>query len=171
MFRLCGDAEFMRSIWQCYDALATDGDTSSTSGACVFMPFVATLQHLITSRPSLLGVSSQMQGVGVPTSNSIPYSHSHSLDSVTAMVATAVSATVLNVVGMISTEAGLKNAAMKVQWYALLPSLYLSPRHPSLLIPASTSLTRQTHRPSLKCTYISSAYNASSRSVTALQGT
>jgi len=161
----------MRSIWQRYDDLATDGDAGSTSGARVFTPFVATLQRLVTSRPSLLGVSSQMQAVGVPTSDSIPYSHSHSLDSVAVVVATAASVTVSNVVGMMGTEAGLsmQNAAMKVQWYALLPSPYLSPRHPFLLT-ASTSSTRQTRRPSPKRTFISSAYNVSSRSATASQG-
>jgi len=34
--RLCGDAEYMHSIWQRYDALATDGDSGSPSGARVF---------------------------------------------------------------------------------------------------------------------------------------
>ena len=29
--RLCSDAQFMRSVWRCYDALATDRDTSSAS--------------------------------------------------------------------------------------------------------------------------------------------
>jgi len=58
MFRLCADAEFMRGIWQRYDALATDGDTGSTSGACVSTLFVATLQCLVKSRLSLSGVSS-----------------------------------------------------------------------------------------------------------------
>jgi len=37
----------------------------------------------------------------------MPYSHSHSLDSVTEMVVTAVSAIISNVVGMIGIEAGL----------------------------------------------------------------
>ena len=120
---LCGDAEFMRSIWQRYDASATDSDTGITSGACVFTLFVATLHRLVTSRPSLLGVSAQMQVVGVPASDSLPYSHSHSLDTVAEMVATAASATVSNVVGMMGTEAGLsvQSAAMKVQW-CVLPS-------------------------------------------------
>jgi len=94
---------FLRSIWQCYDALATD----TASGVCVFTPFVVILQRLVTSRLSLVGVSAQMQGVGLPTSDSMPYSHSHSLDSVTEMVATAVSAIISNIVGMIGTEAGL----------------------------------------------------------------
>jgi len=33
---LCSDAEFMRNVWQRYDALATDGDTGSASSARVF---------------------------------------------------------------------------------------------------------------------------------------
>ena len=97
----------------------------------------------------------KLQAVGVPTSDSIPYSHSHSLDSVAEMVATAASATVSNVVGMTGTEAGLsvQNAGMEVQWYALLSSPNLSLRHPFLLT-ASTNSTRQTCRPSPKRTYI-----------------
>jgi len=90
----------MRSIWQCYGAfeLATDGDTDIASGACVFTLFVAILHRLDTSRPSLLDVSAQMQGVGLPMSGSMLCSHSHSFDSVAEMVATAVSAIVSNVV-------------------------------------------------------------------------
>ena len=79
----------MRSIWQYCDALATDGDIGSASGAYIFKLFVATLLRLVTSRPSLLGVSAQIQGVGVPVSDSMPYSRSHSLDSVAEMAATA----------------------------------------------------------------------------------
>ncbi|KAF8495998.1 hypothetical protein F5888DRAFT_516838 [Russula emetica] len=59
-----------------------------------------------------------MHGVAVPVSDSQSHLHSHhSLDSVAEMVATAASATVSNVVGMIGTEAGLsvQTAAMKVQ--------------------------------------------------------
>ena len=130
----------MRSISQRHDALATDGDTSSTFGARVFTLLIATLQRLVTSRPSLLGVSAQIQGVGVSASDSMSYSHGQSLDSIAEMVATAGSATV-NVVGMIGTEAGLsvQNAAMKVRSYGLLLSLHLSPRHPFLLTASVTS--------------------------------
>ena len=64
---------------------------------------------MVTSRPVMLGVSVQAHGVGVPASDSQSRFHSHhNLDSVTEMVvATAASATVSNVVGMIGTEAGL----------------------------------------------------------------
>ena len=78
--------------------MVTDGDASSASGARVFTIFVATLQRLVTSRPSLHGVSAQMQGVGVPASDSMPYSHGHSLDDIAEMVASAASVTVSDVV-------------------------------------------------------------------------
>jgi hypothetical protein len=118
-YRLCSDAEFMRSVWQRYDALATDGDTSSASSTRVFTFVISALKRLVISHPTLFGVSAQMHGVGVPASDSQSHLHSHhSLDSVAEMVTTAVSATVSNVVGMIGTEVGLsmQNAAMKVQW-------------------------------------------------------
>jgi hypothetical protein len=57
--RLCSDAEFMHSAWQSYDALATDGDT----GPSIARPFtllISALKCLVTSRPALLRVSSQM---------------------------------------------------------------------------------------------------------------
>lgn len=123
--RLCSDAEFMRSVWQRYDASVVDGDTSGGCGARVFTLLISALQRLVTSRPSLLGVSAQMQGVGVPASDTLPHLHSHSLDSVAGMMATAASATVSNVVGMMGAEAGLsvQTAAMKVQWW--VPSFHL----------------------------------------------
>ena len=77
---LCRDAEFIRSVWQRYDALDTDDDTSCAPGARVFTLFVATLERLVTSRSSLLGVSAQIQVVGVPTSDLIPYSHSRAAE-------------------------------------------------------------------------------------------
>ena len=105
-WRLYGDAVFTRSIWECYDAfkLATDGNTGTPSGACVFTLFVAILHRLVTSHPPLLDVSTQMQGVGLPTNNSMLYLHGHSLDSVTEMVATAVSAIVSDVIRMIDWD-------------------------------------------------------------------
>ena len=72
-----GTANSCVAFWQCYHILATDGVTGSASGVRVFKLFVATLQHLVTSRPSLLGVSAQIQGASMPTST-----HNHSLDVV-----------------------------------------------------------------------------------------
>ena len=97
----------MRSIWQRHDALATNSDNGSTSGARVFKLLVATSQGLVTSRPSLLGVSAQILGVGVSTSHSMSYSRGHSLDRVATMVVTATEVTVSNAIEMIGTEAGL----------------------------------------------------------------
>ena len=52
--RLCGDTEFIRSVWQRYDALPTDSSTGNNSGTRVFTNFVATLQRLVTSHPSVV---------------------------------------------------------------------------------------------------------------------
>jgi len=95
-FQDLGDAKFMRSIWQRHDALAADGNTSSTSGAGVFTLFVSTLQRLVTSHFSLLGVSAQIQAVVLPPSDSrcpIPI--------VTVWTAPR------GCIGMMGTEAGL----------------------------------------------------------------
>jgi hypothetical protein len=101
---------------QHHDALATHGNNGSTPGARVFKLLVATSRGLVTSRPSLLGVSAQIRGVGVSASTSISYYRRQNLDSIAAMVAT-----VSNAIGMIGTESGLivQSAAMKVQWYGL----------------------------------------------------
>jgi hypothetical protein len=63
----------MRGIWRRYHTLATDGDAGSAFGVWVFTLFVAPLQRHVTS---LLGVSVQVQGVGLPASDSMPYSQS-----------------------------------------------------------------------------------------------
>jgi len=61
---LCSDAEFMRSVWQRHDALATNGDTGSASSALIFTLISAPApERLVTSRPVLLGVSAQIHGV------------------------------------------------------------------------------------------------------------
>ncbi|KAF4587994.1 hypothetical protein EYR38_009955 [Pleurotus pulmonarius] len=56
---LCSDADLVRTIWDRYDA---QKDASSQ----VLSSLVSALKRLITEKPSLLGVSSQMFGVGVP---------------------------------------------------------------------------------------------------------
>lgn len=58
-----GDAEFMRSIWQCSDSLDTEGDTGTTKGARIFTVFLSALQRIVTPRPAaaLLSVSAQGQ--------------------------------------------------------------------------------------------------------------
>ena len=63
----------MRGIERRYYTLATDGDTGSAFGVCVLTFFIAPLRRHVTS---LLGVSAQVQGMGLPASDSMPYSQS-----------------------------------------------------------------------------------------------
>ncbi|KAG8951066.1 hypothetical protein FRC00_007450, partial [Tulasnella sp. 408] len=109
---LCSDAELLRVIWDQYDARS---ETSSK----VFSSIVSALKRLATERPSLLGVSAQMSGVGVQT---------HTVESpsggaaaygleVAGRVASVATATVSNVVGISGHESGLSVGAssMKLQ--------------------------------------------------------
>lgn len=126
----------MRNVWERYDAQSSESGSNSK----VFTSLITALKRLVTERPSLLGVSHQMMGVG----------GTHGTDaggmgmggggggaggggrtggggSVAGMVATAASATVSGVVGMMGSEAGLSlhSSAMKLQWYApFLPFSY-----------------------------------------------
>lgn len=112
---LCSDAELMRSVWDRYDAQEHGSNALST--------LITALKRLITEKPALLGVGSQMFGVGVSSNNDSHYALSpsgsaYSLDGVAGMVATAASATVSNVVGMMGSNAGLslQGSTMKLQW-------------------------------------------------------
>ena len=109
----CSDSKFTHSIWQHYGTLATDGCTSSTSSARVFTSLISVFKLLVTSRPTLLRVSAQMHGVGVPASDSQSHLHNHSSDNVVEMLAKAASGT-----GMIRTRVGqsVKTAAIQDQW-------------------------------------------------------
>ncbi|KAI0795954.1 hypothetical protein C8Q75DRAFT_791099 [Abortiporus biennis] len=107
---LCSDADLMRHVWDRYDAEET--------GSKVFSSLVTALGRLVTEKPSLLGVNSQIYGVGVPASTVGEGSGSgYGLDAVgsmAGMVANAAS----NVVGtMIGGEAGLsvQGSSMKLQ--------------------------------------------------------
>ena len=113
--RLCSDAELIRNIWDRYDAQHT--------GAKVFTSLISALKRLVTEKPALLGVCSQMSGVGVPggdTAGGSSSGSSYALDvgGMAGMVATAASATVSGVVGMIGSGAGLsvQHSGMKLQW-------------------------------------------------------
>src|SRR6267154_216096 len=118
--------------------------------------------------------SAQMHSLGVPASDSQLHLHSHhSLSSVAEMVATAVSAMMSDIVGMIGTEVGLsvQTAAMEVQWCVSPINLLPTGCQPLPVIVffllASISSTRQTRRSFRRRTYISLACNASSHSPTA----
>ena len=74
---------------------ATDGDTGSASSARVFILLISALKRLVTSCPTLLGVSAQMDGVSIPVGDTQSHHGHHSLDSVAEMVVTAASAMML----------------------------------------------------------------------------
>ena len=98
----------MRHFWDRYDA--------QESGSNIFLPLITALKRLVTEKPALLGVSSQMHGVGVPSHAGEGYGLD--VGGVAGMVATAASATVSGVVGMMASGAGLslQGSAMKLQW-------------------------------------------------------
>jgi len=116
--RLCSDAELMRNVWDRYDA--------QNSGSNVFSALITALNRLVTEKPALLGVGSQMFGVGVSHEILSPSSSSGSgygadvggMGGMAGMVANAASATVSGVVGMMGSSAGLslQGSAMKLQW-------------------------------------------------------
>ena len=108
---LCSDADLMRNIWTRYDA--------EESGSRVITSLITALKRLVTEKPAVLGISTQMAGVGITASSSTDGS-THALDvaGVAGIVANAASATMSNVVGMMGSEAGLsvQSSAMKLQW-------------------------------------------------------
>ncbi len=130
LLRLCSDAELMRGIWARYDG--------QDSGSKVFSSLVTALKRLVTEKPALLGVNQSMFGVGVPNDTI-----STGLDGVAGRVATAASATVSGVVGMIGSSTGLslQGSSMKLQWFVSVP---LPPYHAHHLLVLINS-TRQTH--------------------------
>ncbi|KAG2129622.1 hypothetical protein DEU56DRAFT_741289 [Suillus clintonianus] len=107
---VCSDAELVRNIWDRYDA--------QQPGSKVFGSLIVALKRLVTEKPALLGVSTQMMGVGISHAgdSATPSGSNYGLD-VAGMVATAASATVSGVVGIIGSGVGLsvQNSAMKLQ--------------------------------------------------------
>jgi hypothetical protein len=108
--RLCADAELIRHFWDQYDAQA--------AGSNIVTPLITALKRLVTEKPAILGVSSQIHGVGVSSHSGEGYGLD--VGGMAGMVATAASATVSGVVGMMASGGGLslQGSAMKVQWYA-----------------------------------------------------
>lgn len=118
--RLCSDATFIRSLWDRYD--------SQSDGSKVYFGLLSVLQRLITSNPGLLGVSTQMFGVGVSSTESASASmYNLDMGGVAGMVATAASATVSNVASLMSSGSGLSSAtsSMKLQWYRSFNLIFL----------------------------------------------
>lgn len=102
----------MRHVWDCYDA--------QDSGSKVFGFLISALKRLVTEKPALLGVGSQMGGVGISSGGSEHPTSTSVLDvgGMAGRVATAASATVSGVVGMMGGGGGLSlhGSAMKLQW-------------------------------------------------------
>jgi hypothetical protein len=116
----------MRNVWERYDA--------QDSGSKVFTSLITALKRLVTEKPALLGVSSQMFGVGVYSGpENSPTGFGLDVGGVAGMVATAASATMSGMVGMIGPEAGLsvQGSAMKLQWYVPFSSIFAYP-YPSV---------------------------------------
>ncbi|KAH7341760.1 hypothetical protein B0J17DRAFT_647820 [Rhizoctonia solani] len=113
---LCSDEELMRGIWEQYDSRG-----SGSSG--IFSALITALRRLATEKPGLLGVSSQMGGIGVSTrdaaaeiagSNSV---YGGNVGLVAGMVANAATTTISGVVGMMASGPGLSvsGSSMKLQ--------------------------------------------------------
>lgn len=119
LFRVCSDAELIRNIWDRYDA--------RQAGSDVFSSLIVALKRLVTEKPALLGVSTQMMGVGISSTGDSPLD----VGGVAGMVATAASATVSGVVGIIAPGTGLsvQNSAMKLQWCVPIHALVGFPEH------------------------------------------
>ena len=106
-FSLCSDAELIRNIWDCYDA--------PKSGSKALTSLITALKRLVTERPAVLGVGSQMAGIGVQSEASPSSAAAYGLD----MAGRVASATVSGVVGMIGSGGGglsLHGSSMKLQW-------------------------------------------------------
>ncbi|KAL5513923.1 hypothetical protein ACEPAG_2684 [Sanghuangporus baumii] len=108
---LCNDAELMRRVWERYD--------SQKDGTKLFGSLISVLKRLVTERPALLGISTQMFGIGVS---------SHHADQSTptggggygfdvATVAGIVANAATTVVGKMGGDHGLDiiNSSMKLQ--------------------------------------------------------
>ena len=163
--RLCSDAELIRSMWNRYD--------EKEMGSKVISLLVTALKRLVTEKPALLGVCTQMGGVGVhsdpspsPSGTGASGAAAYGLD----MAGRVASATVSGVVGMIGGTGGLSlhGSSMKLQWYVLYCSQTCRDVNPGT---ALISWIKQMLLQSPNHTYISWPYSALSRSVRALHHT
>ncbi|KAJ6531650.1 hypothetical protein DFH09DRAFT_1409114 [Mycena vulgaris] len=83
---LCSDAELMCNVWARYDA--------HHSGSNVFTALITALKRLVTEKPAVLGVSTQMFGVGVQPDGASSSGYGLDVAGMAGIVATAASATV-----------------------------------------------------------------------------
>ena len=78
----------MCSIWQRYDTSAGPNDTGGSGSRRSFMLLISALRRLVTSCPTLFGVSTWMEGISVFPQMTC------SRDSVAGTVVSAANATV-----------------------------------------------------------------------------
>ncbi|KAG9008257.1 hypothetical protein FRB94_013617 [Tulasnella sp. JGI-2019a] len=109
---ICSDAALLRSIWDHYDAKPETGST-------VFTSLITAMSRLATEKPALLGVSSQMAGVGITAHHmeaTTPSAAAYGLE-VAGRVASAATAHVSNAVGLTGSDVGLSltGSSMKLQ--------------------------------------------------------
>ncbi|KAG8863454.1 hypothetical protein FRB96_008194 [Tulasnella sp. 330] len=109
---ICSDAALLRSIWDHYDAHAE-------SGSKVFTSLITAMSRLATEKPALLGVSSQMAGVGITAhaaETNTASAAAYGLE-VAGRVASAATAHVSNAVGLMGSDVGLSlgGSSMRLQ--------------------------------------------------------
>lgn len=101
-------------MWDRYDA--------QQSGSKVISSLITALKRLVTEKPAVLGVGTQMGGVAVhsesissPSGSGASGAAAYGLD----MAGRVASATMSGVVGMIAGGGGLSlhGSSMKLQWY------------------------------------------------------
>lgn len=101
---ICGDPSLLSSIWSRYD---NGADSASPK---LYTALISTLNRLATEKPALLGVGSQMHGLGVPASSTDGLHHTGNhatggyLDMGLGMVASAASVGVSTMSAMMVSE-------------------------------------------------------------------
>jgi len=102
----------MRNIWDRYD--------SKDNGSRVFTSLLAALKRLLSEKPNLLGVCSQMGGVGVSSDGQ---GYAMDVGSVAGRVASATVSGVAGMIGVGGHGLSLHGSSMKLQWSAVLSML------------------------------------------------
>lgn len=93
---ICGDPALLRAIWTQYD---------KPNGPKLFAKLVSALGRLINEKPTLLGVGTQMHGLGVPASSTDNVNAGY-FDMGMGMVASAASVGVSAMSAMVASSGG-----------------------------------------------------------------